>query len=296
VLVPSSTEVRAVPAPVLRPYVTSYEGFQLSGFPSGVHLGPPTGALTAVIGLADPLVVDGPDGTAAGGGRFASLSSGLRIRSVAIRHDGHQHGIVLSLTPQGARALYGMPAGTLANTVAPFDQLVGPVGSELMDRVRVAPTWEGRFGVLDELLARAVQRRVGRRAAADEVRPEVAELWRRLVAGHGRDRVEAITAGLGWSRRHLTDRFRAEMGWSPKTLARVVRFEHAHRLATKGSGLPWAELSLRAGYADQAHLVREWRAFTGRTPTGWRRGETLLEPAGRHLELSGEHLHRCGQY
>jgi AraC-like DNA-binding protein len=278
VTLPSSTEVRALPAPALRQYVTSYEGFELRGFPAGVHLGTPTGALTAVIGLADPLVVEGLDGGAAG--RFASVSTGLRTRSVAIRHDGHQHGIVLSLTPQGARALYGLPAATLANTVVPFDQLLGAVGPELLDRVRLAPTWDVRFGVLDELLAGAVRRRAGSRSAAREVRPEVAELWRRLVAGRGRVRVEAITAGLGWSRRHLTERFRDEMGWSPKTLARVVRFEHAHRLATSSTGLPWAALSSQAGYADQAHLAREWRAFTGRTPTRWRLGETLLEPAG----------------
>ncbi len=268
-----------MPAAALRPYVTSYDGFELSGFPSGVHLGTPSSALIAVIGLADGLVVEGLDGAPAGGGRFASVSAGLRTRSVAIRHSGRQHGVTLSLTPQGARALYGVPAAALANTVVPLDELLGAVGPEVLDRVRTAPTWQARFGALDELLARAVRRREGSGTGGRDVRPEVAEMWRRLVAGRGRVPIRALTADLGLSRRLLTERFRTEMGWTPKTIARVIRFEHAHRLASGGS-LPWAELSIRAGYADQAHLVREWRAFTGRTPTGWRLDETLLDRAG----------------
>jgi AraC-like DNA-binding protein len=277
---PRSVEVRAQPAAALRPYVTRYEGFELSGFPSGVHLGTPTGALIAVVGLSDPLVVEGLDGAPPGGGRFASVSAGLRTRSVGIHHDGRQHGVTLSLTPQGARALYGVPAAALANAVVPLDELLGSLGPELLDRVRAAQTWAARFAALDELLQAAVRRRAGGGAAARDVRPEVAELWRRLVAGRGRVQVAAVTTGLGLSRRLLTERFRAEMGWSPKTVARIIRFEHAHRLAAKGA-LSWAELSHRAGYADQAHLTREWRGFTGRTPTGWRQDEMLLErPAG----------------
>ena len=48
------TGIGACPAPVLREYVDSYVGFDLRGFPTGVHCGPPSRALTAVISLSDP--------------------------------------------------------------------------------------------------------------------------------------------------------------------------------------------------------------------------------------------------
>ncbi|MFD8406115.1 AraC family transcriptional regulator [Streptomyces anulatus] len=270
----TATGIAARPAPALRQYVDSYVGFDLRGLPAGVHCGPPGRALTAVISLSVPLELAGVDREASVT-RFSSVAGGLMCRSVAIHHDGRQQGIQLSLTPLGARAIYGMPAAELAERLVPLDELLGSLAVELVDRLRAATTWAARFAALDALLLRAV----GRSADGDRVpreRPEVAEAWRRLVAARGRVQVGAIAAELGWSRRYLTERFRDEVGLSPKTVARVLRFEHAHELAAARVPLPWADVASVSGYADQAHLVRDWREFTNRTPTAWRRGEVLL--------------------
>lgn len=240
-----------------------------------MHCGPPGRALTAVISLSDPLEVaaDVDDGSPVT--PYDSVAGGLMCRSVAIHHDGRQQGVQVSLTPLGARALYGMPAAELADRLVPLDELLGALGVELVDRLRAATTWAARFAALDALLLRALSHG----ADSDRlprVRPEVAEAWRRLVAARGRVQVGAVAAELGWSRRYLTERFRGEVGLPPKTFARVLRFEHAHELATAHDPLPWAEVATASGYADQAHLVRDWSEFTGRSPTAWRRAEFLL--------------------
>lgn len=253
----------------------SYIGFDLRGFPAGVHCGPPGRVLTAVISLSDPLeVAAGVDGGAPVT-RFGGVAGGLMSRSVAIHHDGRRQGVQVSLTPLGARAVYGMPASALADRLVPLDELLGALGVELVDRLRAATTWAARFAALDELLLRAVGRGAGGERLP-RVRPEVAEAWRSLVAARGRVRVSAVAAELGWSRRYLTERFRDEVGLSPRTFARVLRFEYAHELATAHTPLPWADVAALSGYADQAHLVRDWGEFTGRSPTAWRRGEVLL--------------------
>src|SRR5690606_41728429 len=130
--------------------------------------------------------------------------------SVAVHHDGRRHGLQLSLTPLGARAIYGLPAAELTDTLVPLVDLLGPLGPELLDRLWAATAWRERFAVLDELLARAVGRHVGDGAPA--VRPEVAEVWRRLVAARRRVPVGAGAAALGWSRRPLGARCRAAVG------------------------------------------------------------------------------------
>lgn len=267
--------IGARPAPALRQYVDSYVGFDLRGFPAGVHCGPPSRALTAVISLSDPLEVSAGIDDGSPVTRFSSLAGGLMCRSVAIHHDGRLQGVQVSLTPLGARAIYGVPAAELAHRLVPLDELLGALGVELVDRLRAATTWAARFTALDELLLRAV----GRCAGGDRVRrvrPEVDEAWRRLVAARGCIQVGAVAADLGWSRRHFTERFRGEVGLAPKAFARVLRFEHAHELAVAQDPLPWADVATVSGYADQAHLVRDWREFTGRSPTAWRRSEVLL--------------------
>lgn len=271
----TAVQVEARPNPALRPYVLSYVGFELRGFPPGIHLGTPSRALTVIISLSLPLDVVDLDGATPRGGQFEAVAAGLTSRSVAIRHDGNQHGIRLSLTPLGARAIFGMPSAALAHDLVHLGDVLGPLGAELVERMRGTGTWPERFATLDAILARLAQRRRSGARVGLPIRPEVEEAWHRLVVHRGRVQIGSLAADLGWSRRHLGDQFRKEIGLTPKAIARVLRFEHAHELATAANPLPWDLVSATAGYADQAHLVREWREFTGCAPTTWRRSEVL---------------------
>jgi len=66
--------------------------------------------------------------------------------------------------------------------------------------------------------------------------------------------------------RWLERAFARHVGYGPKMLARVVRFQHAVALLDAGPPLSWSALAYEAGFADQAHLVREFRALAGLTP------------------------------
>jgi AraC-like DNA-binding protein len=72
---------------------------------------------------------------------------------------------------------------------------------------------------------------------------------------------------VGWSARHLTNRFRTELGLRPKDAARVTRFDRARRRI--GPGVRLADVAADAGYFDQAHLTREFAAFAGCSPSRW---------------------------
>jgi AraC-like DNA-binding protein len=85
---------------------------------------------------------------------------------------------------------------------------------------------------------------------------------------------------LGWSRKNFTAQFRAGCGVAPKVAARLARFERV--LAGCGHGqVDWSDLALRAGYFDQPHLIRDFTAFAGMTPTEYARrlvpGAGLIE-------------------
>ena len=88
--------------------------------------------------------------------------------------------------------------------------------------------------------------------------------FRRLAAADGRLAIGPLAAEVGWSRRHLAARWRRDVGLGPKTVARVLRFEHALRLVREGRAL--ADVAYACGYADQSHLNRDFRALAGATP------------------------------
>ena len=66
--------------------------------------------------------------------------------------------------------------------------------------------------------------------------------------------------------------FRDEIGLSPKVVGRIMRFERSKDLVTAGAP-SLADVAARSGYADQAHLARDWRDLAGASPTAWMRGE-----------------------
>jgi AraC-like DNA-binding protein len=192
---------------------------------------------------------------------FTTLAGGLHCIPALIRHDGYQHGIQLALTPLGARMLFGLPAGELASTVVELGTLVGPIAGELVERLRSACTWTDRFIELDAVLGRIARQR-------DGPSPELEWAWR-LSARHGTIGVATLAREVGWSRRHLSERFRREFGLTPKVAGRVMRFEVAHRLLRVTHRPPLADVAVRAGFYDQAHLHREWRELAGCTPSQW---------------------------
>jgi AraC-like DNA-binding protein len=98
--------------------------------------------------------------------------------------------------------------------------------------------------------------------------PEVGHVWHRLQGGAAS--VTALAAEVGWSRRHLAERFRREIGLPPKVAARVLRFERAKAELLRPDTAPrLADVAASCGYADQAHLTREWRELAGCTPSQW---------------------------
>ena len=95
--------------------------------------------------------------------------------------------------------------------------------------------------------------------------------------GVGTIPVAAIAREVGFSERHLVNQFRREIGLTPKRASRVARFDRARQVlqARQTSGerpdVGWAAAC--CGYADQSHLVRDFRAFAGLPPSQWLRQE-----------------------
>ncbi|MFH9013366.1 helix-turn-helix domain-containing protein [Streptomyces sp. NPDC017943] len=151
--------------------------------------------------------------------------------------------------PGTAPALLGVPAHEVRDRrVALAELWPAPRVRHLTDLVNAAA--DPASGLEEAALARA--------AHAGPPDP----LLRQVVAALAAGRPVAATADeLGIGARRLHRRSLAAFGYGPKTLARILRLRRA--LALARGGVPFADTAARAGYADQAHLARDVREFTG---------------------------------
>ncbi|MPZ61238.1 MAG: helix-turn-helix domain-containing protein [Propionibacteriales bacterium] len=259
--------LRRRPAAPLRGLVDDYSGYALHGLPLTMHRGLPSRWLTVVLAIDEPLELAAMPDPRQPPGVFQAAFGGLHSSPARIRMDTHHTGIHLALTPRGARTLFGVTAGELGSRVVHLDEVVGRSGGELLERVHAESTWPRRFEALDGVLLSWLRDR------PKQARPEVVWAWDRLVADGGAPRVQDLADDVGWSRRHLNQRFRDEFGLPPKVAARVVRFERARRMFEEDPRASLARVAVSSGYSDQAHLTREWQALAGCSPARWLREE-----------------------
>jgi AraC-like DNA-binding protein len=187
--------------------------------------------------------------------------------------------VQVRLSPVIARAVLGASPAGLDGAVVSLDDLWGREASRIRERLGDAASWQDRFALTDALLAR-------RYAAGPPVDPEVAWAWHRIVDSRGLTRVDGLAAEVGWSRKRLWSRFRSQLGLPPKSAVKLVRFDHAAHRLVAGEGA--ARVAADTGYADQSHLHRDVRAFTGATPASVA-GEPFLAVDDLAWPSRGEH-------
>ncbi|TCC05396.1 helix-turn-helix domain-containing protein [Kribbella soli] len=255
----------------LRPYVGDVIGYAYDADPPDLHRGLPSRYLTLVVTLDEPLGVAWPGSPVE---KYDALVGGLHSTAVQIGQTPSRAGVQLSLTPAAARVLFGLPPGELASAVVGLDDVLGRPARELTEHLRAETSWSTRFDLLEDMLLRGLG---ARRTSA--VRPELDWAWQRLCASSGAIGVQELATEVGWSRRHLTDRFTSEFGLPPKVTSRVLRFERVTSYLRRHPRTRLSELSAAVGYADQSHLTREFRAIAGCSPRQWMIEELPALPA-----------------
>lgn len=258
-----------IPRPPLSEFVELLWYYEADEPPHGKERVLPTGAMEMVVNLrGDALrVYDGekPD-------RLRSLGSSL----VCGAHSGFflidtavQARIMgVAFKPGGALPFLGLPSGELQDAHVPLDALWGRKAANSRDRLLEAGMVEAMFRVLERDLLARLDRPPTRHPAVAFALEEFRSV------PHGRT-VSEVTARTGLSPRRFIQSFSEEVGLTPKLFCRVRRFQEALRLCAGEERIRFGELALACGYFDQAHFIRDFRAFSGLSPTAYlkHRGE-----------------------
>lgn len=164
--------------------------------------------------------------------------------------------------PGGAFPFLGLSARELLDANVSLDALWGSRAEELRERLLEAQTPELRFRILERTL-------LARMGTSPTPHPAVAfALQQFRTAPHART-IAQTAEQLGISHRHFIKVFGEEIGLTPKAFCRIRRFQEVLRLTEGDQQVKWAELALSCGYFDQAHLIGDFQAFSGLTPSAY---------------------------
>jgi AraC-like DNA-binding protein len=214
----------------------------------------PDGCVEMVFNLGDRFA-DGATGEL----QPRDLLAGQMTGPVVARPTGRVDLIGVRFRSSRAGAALRTPIGELRDCITAASGVL-PGAIQVVDRLRCTPV-PHRLEVLTRELAPRLR-------AIDDGRLTAVEHALAVIhARRGRVGIEAVADAAGVSRRHLERQFHDEVGLGVKDMARIVRLHAALVWLDRAPALSGADIAARCGYSDQAHLVRECRSFTGRTPT-----------------------------
>jgi AraC-like DNA-binding protein len=164
------------------------------------------------------------------------------------------------LQPAGASVFTHVPACLLTDRIVPLEDLWGAAERELLRRLE-ASNEATRIDQFESALLKQIRRRSLSNDALDV--PGLA-MW--ILRRQGRLSVQRLADAAGVSRQHLTRAFREQIGVTPKLYCRLARFQSGLSYAGRGNGVDWAQAALEMGYADQSHMIAEFKRFSSLTP------------------------------
>jgi AraC-like DNA-binding protein len=177
--------------------------------------------------------------------------------------DAHQPKIMgVSFLPGGAYPFFGPAAHEFASTHTPVGDIWGRDAQRLHQRLVQAPTPDDKFDILTDFLIHVAVR-------SFEHHPAVALALRTFERRPHRSSVAATAREADVSQKRFIRLFTDEVGMTPKLYLRVARFQRVVDGIHFAPKVDWGDVVERHGYYDQSHFIRDFKDFTGITPTEW---------------------------
>lgn len=254
---------RREPAPPLARYIDHFWLVRSGPLPHTRQVLFPDGGVTVHFNFATPPGLVDPD---TGGVRRFSTTwiSGERTVPYTLDVPGEVALGGIRFRPGAVFPFLGFPAAELSGRVVELDDLDGLDAREWFERMGEAAWPDAAF----DLMADFVSRRLS--AAAELTCPSVEASIAALRRAPPGASVRRLAAQVGVSHRTMLRRFDQWVGVRPKLIQRVLRFQRVIELEDRDGSLDWARVALRAGYYDQAHMIRDFRHFAGTTPARYR--------------------------
>ena len=210
-----------------------------------------------------------------------SVLSGVQSRFQVIDTSEQEYVAGVAFRPGGTVPFMRMPAHEASDADVPLEAIWGRRRTaELRERLLESGNSEAQLDVLEAALLEmfspvGAHRAVTFALAAFDRAPMTTS-------------VADVTDAIGLSAKRFIERFKIEVGLTPKHYTRVRRFQRALTLTNRGRQVDWTRVALHCGYFDQAHFIHDFRSFAGLTPTAYQRAQTAFQNHVKFLQSGAD--------
>lgn len=226
----------------------------------------PDGAVELIINLGDAQKLCQREDHNRGQLFRHSWLSGERTAPIVIDEVGAIDLLGVRLRPGGAWPILALPLSEFTDRVVELDAVLGREIDRLREMLGEVESDERRFTLLESWLTARIQTRTAPTPAVQHAL--------QLITRDPAVRIGNIPGRLGISHKHFLREFERCVGLTPKTFARLSTFQRVIGWIGQKQSVNWSDAVAFCGYYDQAHLIHEFRGFSGLTPTEYlaRRG------------------------
>ena len=206
-----------------------------------------------------------------------TVLSGVHTRYQVIDTAEQEHVAGVVFRPAGQVPFMRIPALETHDIDVPVEVLWGRSRTAMLrERLLESETLDLKLDAFEAILleartSRALHPAVAFALAAFDRRPATPS-------------IAAVTDAIGMSAKRFIERFKVEVGTTPKRYCRIRRFQRAVTLAHAGPAVDWTQVALDCGYFDQSHFIHDFRSFAGLTPTEYDAARTSFQNHVKFLQ------------
>lgn len=196
-----------------------------------------------------------------------TIISGIQSRYLFLDSRTRRYTMGVVFKEDGLSSLLGIPADEFLNQTVALDDVLSLDVSGLRQRLQTGTNPQDRFNILEAALTNLMGQDFN-------PNPAIVSAIHRMKNSSGFKSVSEMAERVGYSRRRFSDLFRQIAGISPKEYMRIQRFQNSLEIIRQHPDPDWSEVALSCGYYDQAHFNRDFKAFSGLTPSQYFENQT----------------------
>lgn len=187
-----------------------------------------------------------------------SIIVGPQVTKVNIKMGLHHIIVSVAFHPGGLYRLLKIPMCELFDEAFDASLLLGSALKEVNERLREAKNHLEMKNIVEAFLLRKI--------VPSPLLP-VEHAMKKLINSNGALSMQAAASFSCFSLRQFERKSKELLGYSPKFFSRLIRFSSAYRLKENRQDLSWTSIANASGYFDQMHMIKDFKEFTGTTPS-----------------------------